>query len=186
VFLKKILSNVSAFTQADVNSEELHSMRSNMLKIAYKACFEIIARCFNNAVMKEFINEIVEIFKKDDSLVTEFLRGILENSETLDTVSELILECPDSCAKPATAYLCKYLLARLKIIEKDSLLSNEQEICVGADGNEYKQPKAVSARFINLMVALLNTRVAKNSTKFNSYLDILSSFCFDSAEEIEA
>ena len=129
---------------------------------------------------------MIEIFKKDDLLVTEFLRGILENPETLDTVSELILECPDSCAKPATAYLCKYLLARLKIIEKSALLSNEQETCVGADGNEYKQPKAVSARFINLMVALLNTRVAKSSTKFNSYLDILSSFCFDSAEDIEA
>ena len=152
-----------------------------MLRIAYKACFEIIARCFNNAVMKEFINEMIEIFKKDDLLVTEFLRGILENPETLDTVSELILECPDSCAKPATAYLCKYLLARLKIIEKSALLSNEQETCVGADGNEYKQPKAVSARFINLMVALLNRRVAKRRTKFNSYLYILSSFCFDSA-----
>jgi len=36
------------------------------------------------------------------------------------------------------------------------------------------------------MVSLLNTRVAKNSTKFNSYLDILQSFCFDSAEDIEA
>jgi len=119
------MANVSTFTQDDVDSVELHSMRNNMLKIAYKACFEIIARCFNNAVMKEFINEIIEILKKDDVLVSEFLRGILENPETLETVIELILECPDNCAKPATAYLCKYLLARLKIIEKDALLSNE-------------------------------------------------------------
>ena len=36
------------------------------------------------------------------------------------------------------------------------------------------------------MVTLLNTRVAKNSTKFANYLDILASFCFDSAEEIES
>jgi len=119
------MANVSTFTQADVNKEELHSMRTNILKIAYKACFEIIARCFNNAVMKEFINEMIVIFKKDDVLVIEFLRGILENQETLETVCELILECPDNCAKPSTAYLCKYLLARLKIIEKDALLKGE-------------------------------------------------------------
>lgn len=55
------------------------------------------------------------------------MRGILDNNETIDTVSELMLECPDSCAKPATAYLCKYLLARLKIIEKDALVANEFE-----------------------------------------------------------
>ena len=55
------------------------------------------------------------------------MRGILDNNETMDAVSELILECPDSCAKPTTAYLCRYLLARLKIIEKDALVANEFE-----------------------------------------------------------
>jgi len=37
-----------------------------------------------------------------------------------------------------------------------------------------------------MMVALLNTRVAKNSTKFDKYLEILQSFCFETAEEVLA
>jgi hypothetical protein len=138
VFLKEIMSNVSSFTAADVDSKVLREMRSNSLKIAFKACFDIVARCHNNAVMKDFITIMIEIFKTDDILVVEFLRGILENPDTLETVSELILECTDSCAKPATAYLCKYLLARCKIIEKEALLGNTQETVVDADGKEYQ------------------------------------------------
>ena len=41
-------------------------MRQNSLQIAYKACFEIISRCFNNSIIKEFVNVMIEILKKDD------------------------------------------------------------------------------------------------------------------------
>lgn len=57
------------------------------------------------------------------------------------------------------------------------------------DGNTktvtFKQPKAVSARMINVLLSVLNTRAAKAWSLFDCYLEILYSFGVHSADEVE-
>ncbi len=81
-------------------------MHNNILNVSFKTCFEIIARCYNNTVMKEF------------------LKSIVDDLNTFEIILELLIECSDSTAKSNTAHLCKYLLARAKIIERQALLED--------------------------------------------------------------
>ena len=99
-------------------------MHNNILNVSFKTCFEIIARCYNNTVMKEFANEIIEILKKADDLVIRFLKSIVDDPNTFEIILELLIECSDSTAKSNTAHLCKYLLSRAKIIERQALLED--------------------------------------------------------------
>ena len=96
---------------------------------------------------------------------------------------ELLIDCPDTIARGNAAHTLKVVLCKLKVLEKDLLISNEQET-VTVDGAEVTRPKALSARFMELLTSMLNTRVAKQFTRFENCLDLISAFALYSAEEV--
>lgn len=90
------------------------------------------------------------------------------------------------------ARLIKYLLCRLKVLEKDDLLSDAVEKItekVEKDGkeeiNEHQLPKSVCARFMNVLFFHLKDRAAKSWSRFDYYLDVIKAFGINSAEDIE-
>lgn len=74
-------------------------------------------------------------------------------------------------------------MAKLKIIEKDILLEQEEvEFDVfDEEGNVTGQrkelrPKAICARFFNYCLTLLNTRAPRHWSKFMDFLEIIQAF----------
>jgi DNA-binding phage protein len=66
------------------------------------------------------VEALIEIFKKDDDLCYDFMQECL-NEDNGDYLMDLLLECPDSVARANVATLLKYVINRLKVLEKDKL-----------------------------------------------------------------
>jgi len=82
------------------------------------------------------------------------------------------------------ANLVRFLVNKLKIIEKDRLYETvkvEHEI----EGKKVtiEQNVALSARFINKALNLLPTMVSKNWARFDNFLEIIYAFGVGEAEE---
>ena len=138
------------------------------------------------------VESFIEILKKDDNLCRSFMEQSLREDNG-NYLMELLLECTDLTARMNVATLMKYILNRLKVLEKDILYETETFSYEQKDektGEPIKiirtQPAALCARFILKGFGLLNTYVAKNWSRFDNYLDVLYSFAVGDSEKISA
>ena len=91
------------------------------------------------------------------------------------------------------ARLVKYLLCRLKVLEKDDLISGATEVFTEmrkGDGDEVVEhkhilPKAICAKFMNVLLYHLKERAARSWSRFENYLEIIKAFGINSAEDVE-
>lgn len=107
-----------------------------------------------------------------------------------ECILEVLLDCTDTTARQNVGNLTKYLLTKLKIVEKDDLLKTEEfeEEVIGDDGKvtdkiKMERPKAVCVQFVNHCLSLLQTRVAKAWSRFDQFLDMLYGFAIGSPEQ---
>lgn len=109
-----------------------------------------------------------------------------------ECIMEILFECTDKVAQANVCRLMKYLLCRLKVVEKEDLLSDatmtvtETALNEGKEEvQEHKLPKAVCSRFMNVLLFHLKDRAAKSWSRFDFYLEIIKAFGINSAEDIE-
>lgn len=69
---------------------------------------------------------MIEIFKKDDALCKNFVASLLDDN-TAECIMEILFDCTDKVAQSNVGRLMRYLLCRLKVLEKDDLLSGATE-----------------------------------------------------------
>jgi len=129
--------------------------------------------------MKDIVDIMIAVFETDDQLCVDFMKSVFAEDKAED-LFEILFECQDATARSACGNLFKYLLARLKIIEKDILFEHEEvEInLIDKEGNpagtrKDLRPKAISARFFNYCLTLLKNRAARSWSKFADYLEII-------------
>ena len=135
---------------------------------------------------------MIDIFKKDDKLCKDFLASLLEEGNA-ECIMEIFFECTDKVSQVNVARLIKYLLCRLKIIEKEELQTNATEVLVEKriddSGKEvevtHNLPKAVCSKFMNVLLYHLKERAAKSWSRFDAYLEVIKAFGINSAEDIE-
>jgi hypothetical protein len=91
---------------------------------------------------------------------------------------ELLLECTDSVARSEVATLLKFILSRLKVLEKDILYKTQVVTTINEKGENVtsEAPVAITTRFLQRALSGLNTHVAKNWSRFDNFLDILYTF----------
>lgn len=137
------------------------------------------------------IQIMIEIFKKDDALCRNFVSSLLEENNA-ESILEVLFECTDRVAQTNVARLIKYLLCRLKVLEKKDLLEGATEVIKEKrmeDGKEvevqHNIPKAISAKFMNVLLFHLKDRAARSWSRFEHYLDIIKAFGLNSADDIE-
>jgi hypothetical protein len=98
--------------------------------------------------------------KKDptDTLVSEFLDAWYKE-DGFNFLFSLLLECPDSRARQSIANLLKFVLCKLKFIEKDYLMEPEDFEVEGDDGKKMtmRRHKALCSRFVVRALDLLNS-----------------------------
>lgn len=66
------------------------------------------------------VESFIEILKKDDNLSKSFLEQSLREDNG-NYLMELLLECTDLTARQNVGTLIKFVLNRLKVLEKDYL-----------------------------------------------------------------
>jgi len=133
---------------------------------------------------------MINIFRKDDALCKNFLLSLLEEN-TAECIMEILFECTDKVSQNNVGLLMRYLLCRLKYLEREDLLSGATVKVTEKDsnGNDTDKaidlPKAVSARFMNVLLYHLKERAARSWSRFEQYLEIIRAFGLNSAEDIE-
>ena len=112
---------------------------------------------------------MIDILKASDSLCRTFFKALIEENDA-EVVMELLLEARDGGAQRHCARVIKYLLCKMKMLEKDDIINETMEKYNEAftpdDGIERtvekERPKALSLRFLSLMMFYLNDRAARN------------------------
>lgn len=133
----------------------------------------------------------VAIFDKDEELLVRFMNEMIEDKpKVLEMFLEMLIDSVDHVARHNAAYTLKVMLCRLKMIEKKDLLENTREVVTkvseSGENVSVERAKSLSARFIEGLIGLLNTRIAKHYTRFEQALDVISAFALYSPEEVEA
>jgi len=88
-----------------------------------------------------------------------------------DTMLEILLDCTDSSARHSIGDLFKFLLCKVKMMEKDLLASDDHV-------------KTVSAKWLHLLVDNLSIRAAKNWTRFDKFLELFRAFALESERDV--
>jgi hypothetical protein len=148
--------------------------------------------------MKAIVEVMCRILQSDGELAKGFLRGLFEG-EGSHAILELLLDNTETSGRAHIAHLVKFLLAHVKLLEKDKILNDEQEPGVGpvydSTGNIIgtlnaeegdTQPASVAARFMNHLILLLPVRVARAWARFDEFLEIIYSFAAFTPEQILA
>ena len=87
---------------------------------------------------------MIDIFASSDKVCQTFLQQLLANNNA-EVVMEILLEGKDELARSHVSRTIKYLLCRMKIIEKDDIVNDTMEIyiveSVDDEGNQLKEEK---------------------------------------------
>ena len=158
-------------------------MKNLGLKIGKKAMFEILVRCFTNQKISNVAQLMIDILKTSDTLCATFLRDLLEEDKA-EVILDVLVDGKDMAAMRHCARVIKFLLCKMKLIEKDDILNDVREQytekVTDADGKitevQKDRPKSLCMRFINELLSVLFTRAATNWRNFEHYLRVIFAF----------
>ena len=85
---------------------------------------------------------MINIFKNSDTLCKTFLKEMLADES--QNVLDVLLEGKDSLAQKHVARVIKYLICRMKILEKAEIESDAKETYTDKDGEAKERPAALS------------------------------------------
>ena len=95
-----------------------------MLTVAKKTILELLAKCFYNSSIKSLVESLVDVLSRDDHLCYQFLEQCFKEDDC-NYLFEILLECTDTTARQHVGNLIKYILVKLKNLEKDKLYEME-------------------------------------------------------------
>lgn len=139
-----------------------------MLLVAKKTIFDLLAKALQNQYLKQLVEALQEVMLKNDQLVKTFM--LILSQDDFEYVFDVLLDCIDTTSRLYIGQLMKFLLNRLKVIEREHLKPLE----------EGQEQKSLCAKYILTALSLLKSKAAKNWTRFENFLDTIYSFAVDS------
>lgn len=97
------------------------------MEVAQKALFDILARCKDNSQMKPTVEVMIDVFSQDNDLCTNFLKSCMDEANNDNLAFELLLDNTEVGSRLQISHLFKWLLAHVKLFEKDLIMNNTQE-----------------------------------------------------------
>ena len=183
-FILQIMKGIAGLESTD--SKELG------LKIGKKVGFDILARCFDNSGLTQLGPAMIGILKSSDEACLEFMQAMLDDDDA-ETVMEILFECADKLARKNLIRIIRYLICRLKDIEKDKIIANEFDIITetfttynGETGTkQIKEPRSLVLKFMLLLKCQMKTRAARSWKIIDTYMEIFFSFGLQSAQDVD-
>lgn len=105
-------------------SQDASNAKDMGLKIGKKVGFDILARCYDNTGLMPLSYVMNDILKSSDSACLDFMRTLLDDDDG-EPAMEILFDCSDKLARRYLGRILRYLICRLKDIEKDAILANE-------------------------------------------------------------
>ena len=135
---------------------------------------------------------MIKILKSSDQVCLDFMQELLDDDDA-EPVFEILFDCSDSMARRNLIKVIRYLVCRLKEIEKDEVLSGATDSITetfmtihGEQGSrEVLEPRSKCLKFMSIVMALMTTRAARNWKQIDTYMEVLLAFGAQSAEDIE-
>ena len=162
------------------------------LRNAKKVGFEILVRCLDTSGITQLHEVMIKILKSSDNACKFFMQELLEDDDA-EPVMEILFDCNDSLARRNLIKVIRYLICRLKEIEKDEVLSGvtdtQTQTVVNMHGEQvYREiltPRALCLKFMAEIFVNMRTRAARNWKIIDTYMDVLLSFGVQSPEDVE-
>ena len=121
-FVRQIIVAVHTLDQDRKHQDtaELRQAKEGMLHVAKKTILDLLAKSFHNNSIKQLVEALIEVFNRDPSLCHKFLENLFAEDDC-DYIFDILLECSDPTSRLYTATLMKFVLNKLKVLEKDRL-----------------------------------------------------------------
>ena len=94
------------------------------MTVAKKTILELLAKCFYNSSIKQLVESLVDVLARDDNLCKLFIEQSYRE-DRWNYLFEILLECTDSTARQHIGNLIKFILLRLKTVEREYLYEVE-------------------------------------------------------------
>lgn len=125
------------------------------LQIGKKVGFDILSHCYDNAGLTHLSSVLIDILKSSDQACLEFMQTLLDEDDA-EPVMEILFDCPDKISRKYLIRIIRYLVCRLKEIEKESILANlvdtVTETCNDIYGEQVtrqrSEPRALVLKFM--------------------------------------
>lgn len=162
------------------------------LSLGKKVGFEILARCVDSSGLTHLSQVMIEILKSSDEVCKDFMQTLLDEDDA-EPVMEILFECVKSNARQSLIKIIRFLVCRLKEIEKDEILAaltdttTETFIDVyGEHGTRQKsEPRALCLKFMANVKAYMSTRAARSWKIIDTYMELLFSFGVQGSSDVE-
>jgi hypothetical protein len=111
--------------------------------------------------MKPTVEVMIDVFSQDQELCTSFLNSMMDEENNDNLVYELLLDNTECGSRLHISHLFKWLLAHVKLFEKDLILNsvNEEiekdcfdELGQKIGSEKVSRPASVAVRFMNQMI----------------------------------
>jgi len=95
--------------------------------------------------------------------------GAALKEDNAEGLLDILLECPDGLSRNQTGDLIEHCLDRLKVIEKDMILSDAE-------------PKSYAVSFMQRLINAFKYKAAKNQYRLPRFLQLIASFANETEE----
>lgn len=126
-FIRQITTAVQALDQDRKyhGLPELDSAKRNMLAVSKKTILDLLAKCYQNTSIKQLVEALTELMNRDPSLCELFLDQCFKE-DNCNYLFEIMLEATDAVARNHVSNLMKFVINKLKVVEKDRLYEVEK------------------------------------------------------------
>ena len=101
-----------------------------------KVGFDILARCYDNTGLAQLSCVMIDILKSSGEACRDFMEALLDDDDA-EAVMEILFDCPDKPARRHLTRVIRYLVCRLKEVEKELILANECDVTTETVVNVY-------------------------------------------------
>ena len=135
---------------------------------------------------------MIDILSTSDSLCRTFLKSLLDDNNA-EVMMEILLEGKDSLALKHVSRVMKYLLCKMKMLEKedieDEVMETYQDDFTDSEGKrhvvEKQRPKALSLQLLDIMLGFLPDRAPKAWKTFVYFFEVVLAFALYSPDELK-
>lgn len=182
IFSQEFFNFVIEIMMAAAKSDSMDAKEMG-LSLGKKVGFDILARCVDSSGLTHLSSVMIAILKSSDQVCLDFMTSLLDEDDA-EPIMEILFECTKYNARKSLIKIIRFLVCRLKEIEKDLVLAGLTDTITetftdiyGEQGTKQKhEPRALCLKFMANVKAYMTTRAARAWKIIDTYMELIFSF----------